>query len=59
MKSKNKILIAADLLAAEKHLEIARLHRQLASEALARARKLQGMEINEDFDPFDFSMAGE
>ena len=35
--------IKADLLAAKKHLEIAAHHRFLASEALNRALKLQGL----------------
>lgn len=47
-------LAKADLIAAEEHLKIARVHRQLASEALIRARKRQGFKVDDDFDPFDF-----
>jgi hypothetical protein len=44
----------ADLAAAERHLDIARKHRQLASDALARVKRRREPHFDMDeFDPFD------
>jgi hypothetical protein len=44
----------ADLAVAQRHIDIARKHRQLASDALARVKKRHEPEFDMyHFDPFD------
>ena len=50
----DQLLIAADLKAADEHLELARHHRFMASEALRRARIRKGEIVTDDTDLFDF-----
>lgn len=49
------LLNRADMAVAQMHLDFARHHRYLASEAMERIRKRQRPDIpvDEDFDPFD------
>lgn len=48
------MLNRTDLVVAQLHLDLARHHRQLASDAMERVRKRRtGRPVDEDFDPFD------